>query len=650
MPAYQPTDCGQARRRRTRIAAWLLGASLTAPATTTLAQTAAPTAAAQLPGVQSPAAQSPAAQSPAAQSPAAQSPGAPAQRIVLSSSSFKIPFHIAATGDRPVEVQLLIASAEPGTPGGPAWRVMQSQRPGHGHFQLTGVADGRYDFATRTIDASGSAEPAGPPVAELRVVVDTTRPVVRLEPQTDHQGHVRVNLDVDDITAIQTVDAHYITDTTRHWYATEAASDADRPSLRIAPTDDWRQLSVRVRVVDEAGNETLATQMIDRPRIASAPGRLASGQNYLPGSSFSTPWNPPPASHDSPGRVLTGSPSPVDPFAPAATPVASEMRLPPPASADQISQLPPPMGFDPPAAEAAEAAPPAPPQPQTAAEAMRPLPPGPTATPPVLANHAAPEPYQSVLDTPPLPPVTSAKPAKPDLLPTPETPFAEIDSIAAARPQPMPYDDRVVVQPSNSNRFSLEYEVEAVGRDGLATVELYGTTDAGQTWRLWGEDPDRQSPFDIETAGEGDFGFRIVVVGVGGLASPRPQPGDAPDIAVRVDQTAPDVELLGAKFGVGDRIGSLVIHYRGDDANLRPRAMTLSFGPTAQGPWTTIAAGLAAEGQHVWAADPNLPRLLHLRVDGVDAAGNTASDITEEPIDTRGFAPRARIRAFRPLD
>ncbi len=626
MPAYQPTVCRQARRRRSLLLAWLLTGSVLDGASSTIA--AAPDVPTRT----------------------------PTQRIVLSSPAFKIPFHIAAGGQQPVEVQLLVASPQPGVAGGPAWRMLQSQPPGRGHFQLSGITDGQYDFATRTVDAAGNAEPAGPPVAELRVVVDTTKPVVRLEPQTDADGQVTVGLLVEDITSIQTVEAHYITDVTRHWYptgpriaGTDAAGStaASPPSFRIQPRDQWRQLSVRVRVVDEAGNETLTTQMIDRPRIAAGPGRLASGQSHLPGSSFSTPWNPPPAA------------AVADPFAPPAAMTgfgqpAAHLRLPPPASADQISELPPPFGFDPPTSPASPmepaAPPPAlPPAPRTAAEAMRPLPPAAGAVAPVPADlPAVPPAFQGVEDLPPPPPaVATAKPAAPAVIP--ETSFKPAD-VAPPIATPQFYDDRVVIQPSDSNRFSLEYEVEAVGRQGLATVELYGTLDGGQSWRLWGEDPDRQSPFDIETAGEGDFGFRIVVVGAGGLASPRPQPGDAPDIAVRVDQTSPRVELLGAKFGVGDRVGSLVIDYRGDDANLRSRGMTLSFGPSADGPWTTIAAGLPAEGQHVWAADPNLPRLLHLRVDGVDEAGNTASDVTDEPIDTRGFAPRARIRGFRPLD
>jgi hypothetical protein len=106
---------------------------------------------------------------------------------------------------------------------------------------------------------------------------------------------------------------------------------------------------------------------------------------------------------------------------------------------------------------------------------------------------------------------------------------------------------RAPVRYSDSERFSLEYELEAVGSQGVDAIELYGSTDGGQTWDLWGQDPDRVSPFDIETKEEGIFGFRIVVVSQNGLASPRPQRGETPDIVVVVDKVTPSVRITGAQ-------------------------------------------------------------------------------------------------------
>ncbi len=209
--------------------------------------------------------------------------------------------------------------------------------------------------------------------------------------------------------------------------------------------------------------------------------------------------------------------------------------------------------------------------------------------------------------------------------------------------------ERAPVRYSDSVRFSLEYELEAVGIRGVETIELYGTTDGGNTWDLWGSDPDRTSPFDIETQEAGVFGFRIVVVGRNGLASPRPQAGESPDIVVVVDMLSPIVRITGARYGEGDRIGSLVIQYECRDENLTPRPISLSFSDSMEGPWTTIVAGLRNEGQYIWSADPNLPRQFYLRIDAVDQAGNSTSYVLDQPIDAQGLAPRARIRGFQSI-
>ncbi|MEM6366265.1 MAG: hypothetical protein AAF745_17690, partial [Planctomycetota bacterium] len=201
---------------------------------------------------------------------------------------------------------------------------------------------------------------------------------------------------------------------------------------------------------------------------------------------------------------------------------------------------------------------------------------------------------------------------------------------------------------SNSNRFSLEYELEAVASSGVQSVELYGSLDAGRTWKRWGADPDVSSPFDIETKGEGVFAYRIVVLGNNGLASPRPLSGDNPDIAVIVDQTLPKIRITSARYGEGDRTGSLVIRYECSDENLMTRPVSIAFSDSLDGPWTTIASGLRNDGLYVWPADPKLPPQIFLRVDATDQAGNQGSYLLEQPIATGGLAPRAKILGFRP--
>jgi hypothetical protein len=140
-----------------------------------------------------------------------------------------------------------------------------------------------------------------------------------------------------------------------------------------------------------------------------------------------------------------------------------------------------------------------------------------------------------------------------------------------------------------------------------------------------------------------------VVVGRNGLTTPRPLPGETPDIVVVVDEVKPLVRITGARYGEGDQTGSLVIQYECQDDHLQPRPITLSMSDRVDGPWTTIAAGLRNEGVYHWPADPGLPRRMYLRIDATDQAGNVGTYVLNTPIDTQGLAPRARIRGFRPL-
>lgn len=201
-------------------------------------------------------------------------------------------------------------------------------------------------------------------------------------------------------------------------------------------------------------------------------------------------------------------------------------------------------------------------------------------------------------------------------------------------------------QMTKSQQFQLEYDIDAVGPSGVAEVQLWATLDGGRTWRLWGTDDDRQSPFDIAVDNEGIFGFRIVIVNRNGLVGPRPRSGDPADIWIGVDLTPPVVRLTSATYGKGTRAGQLVIHWSAEDANLARRPITLLQAESSDGPWSIIAAGLPNEGEYAWPADPHLPPAVYLRIEARDMADNVGSDQTAESIRIDGLAPKARIRGL----
>ena len=195
----------------------------------------------------------------------------------------------------------------------------------------------------------------------------------------------------------------------------------------------------------------------------------------------------------------------------------------------------------------------------------------------------------------------------------------------------------------------MDYDITAVGPEGVAEVQLWATADGGSSWRMWGTDDDLQSPFEVVAEQEGVFGFHVVVVGGNGLVGRRPRSGDLPDIWVGVDTTAPTARLTGAVYGEGPHIGKLFIRWEADDLNLGERPVTLQFAENAEGPWTVIASGLPNSGEYGWPADPRLPDRVFLRLEVRDAAGNAAVDQLTEPVELEGLAPKAHIRSILPL-
>jgi hypothetical protein len=222
----------------------------------------------------------------------------------------------------------------------------------------------------------------------------------------------------------------------------------------------------------------------------------------------------------------------------------------------------------------------------------------------------------------------------------PQLPAESTESVAA----PLGVRPRL----TNSRRFSLEYDIESVGPEGVSEVELWGTSDGGRTWIKWGTDPDKQSPFDVEVNGEANYGFRIVIIGRNGLATTAPRAGDAADIWVGIDLTRPQGRLLSAQYGQGSAAGKLDIRWEASDANLVERPITLSISDRPDGAFTPIAAGLPNSGQYYWEFDPRSPRHIFLRLEIRDQAGNVAIDQLTEPIKVEGLEPRGRIRGFSP--
>ena len=608
--------------------------------------------------------------------------------VQMNTRSFGIPFRIDDQGHKPVEVQLLVCR------GDLKWQILDRKPPHVKQFLYQGTEDGVFWFATRTIDSVGRSYPSGEILPQLKVRIDTQKPEVKLEIQADPSGRIHVSTSWTGI-APAAVQLFFATDVARKWHRVKSDDLLTAKKLSFMPNQNWQHLSLHATVVDLAGNQTSLKRLIQRPRVAAKPRRLAANDSQTNQEPATTSQRP--ATKDNvraiagptePDVKVAQNPIPQQPAQPTyrnktlpvlplrgVEPQVTNQGLivPQQAAQNQIPATSPPLATGPqinstgpfgatPPSLLQHGTPPAPvtlppaTTPQQLSNAPGPAVPAMPITKPQPAAESKPQPRKTAAEA--MRPMTEqairdsnnfvSKEAAPKSEGLQENPYS-VKRITEAALDPNFMDGQVPVRFSDSERFSLEYELEAVGSGGTESVELYGSLNGGKSWTLWGADPDQVSPFDIETKGEGVFGFRIVVVGRNGLASPRPLAGEAADILVVVDKTLPKVKITSARYGEGDRAGSLVIGYECTDKNLKKRPIAVSFSDSAEGPWTTIAAGLGNDRFYVWPADPNLPRQLYLRIDATDKADNVGTYVLEQPILTQGLAPRARIRGFRPL-
>ncbi|TWU65218.1 hypothetical protein V7x_07640 [Crateriforma conspicua] len=601
-------------------------------------------------------------------------PSGAVEAAIVGQRSFSLPVQVRQDQPAPAEVQLYVASvSDDDTPQPPAlqWQMLGRQAFPAEAFDVTSPSDGRYFFAIRTLDSDGRVSPPGQLRPDVQVLVDTTGPVIELNAEATEDGQVRADVRIDDASAIQGVLIQYLIDGAPAWQKVDQTLGRGASQFQFPVSGDWRGMTLRVSAMDSLGHKTHVSDVIRRPRLAQRPGtRLADrgkATDALVASDVSSHSNPPVRSVGVPitRRIhavpIGGSNAAVPENAGDSGALSGDSAaLPPPATPEEITQSRllngPSLGALAPTMP--ESAKPAsedlaspgqsalrrwqaaggvdrqwdPEQvmqkPRSVQDAMRPI-----GTAPVDRKNTSDRTYQSArVDS-------SPAPVQGDVSDDADASFVPFASTPVDAP----------VRYSDSPRFSLDYELEAVGSNGIKAVELWGSVDGGQSWEKWGEDPDLASPFDVETKGEGLFGFRIVVVASSGLSSPTPLAGESADINVVVDTTSPTTRIRGARYGDGDSTGCLIIQYDAGDEHLSARPVTLSFAPKAEGPWTTIAAGLRPDGPYVWPADPGLPHQLYLRVTATDLAGNVTSYALPDPIDTQGLAPRARIRGFRTL-
>jgi len=201
----------------------------------------------------------------------------------------------------------------------------------------------------------------------------------------------------------------------------------------------------------------------------------------------------------------------------------------------------------------------------------------------------------------------------------------------------------------STKRFRLNYDINAIDPSGVGKVDLYITQDQGRSWKLWGQDPDNQSPFPVEVQDQGLYGFRVVVHSKDGLVGTGPSSGDDADMWVRIDTQTPLAQITSVPYGRGKEAGRLVINYRVSDQFLTLRPVRISYSRSPQGPWTIIEDNLRNEGRYLWKVDRAVPDRIFLKVDVMDQAGNVGTHLLSQSVDVSGLVPRGTIHGVEPV-
>ena len=507
------------------------------------------------------------------------------QPLTTRQHVFTIPFQVPPGKDF-VEVQLHVAEFPT-----MRWALYHRQHPSARGFPFRATHDGQYVFAVRSIDRTGRLHPASSLRPEMLVVIDTTPPQLDLEVLVGPAGDLQAT-----------------------WQATDERIDAGSLQLeyQAEPDTAWVPMAI----------ETAA--------LVATDGQTVSGQmNWWPQGSASLVHVR--------GRVKDTAGN--------ATVVQRQIKLPRVAQQQTGEILGSGRSGGPPARHGLAL--------RHRSDGGIPwsIPDHPTRveSPGLTRNHAAGQSWVQRADGGSLRRDSQfSRGQHPHDSESAANRLTSNSRLTARTVSTiLPHD--VMPHQTQATRFSLDYDLQMVGPTGVRAVHLWGTSDSGQTWTKWLTDADRVSPFQVEVPREGIYGFRIVVENNDGLALPPPQPGDAPDVWVVVDPIEPQVELTSAQYGRGADEGSLLITWKASDDHLLDRPVTLRYASDPAAGWQTIVGNLPNTGQYTWRVDRHVPQQVILRIEVRDRAGNVGVHTLQEPINTRGLVPQARIRGIRPL-
>lgn len=195
---------------------------------------------------------------------------------------------------------------------------------------------------------------------------------------------------------------------------------------------------------------------------------------------------------------------------------------------------------------------------------------------------------------------------------------------------------------SNRRVLSISYEVQDISHsmsDLQSDSWLYYTTSSGLGWSLYGPDEEKGSPVSFVARSDGLYGFKVVSVDVSGQKEEAPVAGTTPDVMVRIDTVAPQVELLSPQPYDLWAEGTLreIRWDVSDDAMDDVGAVSLYYALGGQGDWILLGEELPRVGQLEWRVPSSENGKVFIQVRAKDKSGNLGVSADRPPFLTRNI-------------
>jgi len=195
---------------------------------------------------------------------------------------------------------------------------------------------------------------------------------------------------------------------------------------------------------------------------------------------------------------------------------------------------------------------------------------------------------------------------------------------------------------ASSGEVPLEVDADDGEGSGVSELELWSSVDGGASWSPAGSAPAAGELTFSATSGK--YGLFVVALDRAGNASPRPQPGDPPQLALKINTEMPLVRLetlnLGGIVAGG---GSLPIQWEATAPQPAPSPVSIYFSPDGGNTWKTVAADIRNSGHHTWNVPAiNSSRCL-LKVTVRDSSGAVGEAVSARPFTVDSGAPTSAI-------